>query len=245
MSQRRVRDTSEGESGIALLSGSRACSMRSRIAGRFSAGWACWLPRARKRAPRTELGVTAAAPKAKTPMTTVMKITMSSKGITGSLNLNTNDLAYHEISNGLQRDSGDEQRVADRIFKQRVDESAIQKQHRANNDRGHPHQQGHGQASLRCVDAHLTLNLETFTDDVGEVVENLRQIAARFALQHHRSHKELDVHQRHAIREIHEGVAYWHPELLLLIELTKFSGDGLGHFAGYHFERSSECVPGR
>ena len=36
MSQARVRETSEGESGMALLSGSSACSMRSLMIAGFS-----------------------------------------------------------------------------------------------------------------------------------------------------------------------------------------------------------------
>src|SRR5579863_1943795 len=74
MSQARVRETSAGESGIALLSGSRACSMRSRIAGFCSS---CGrVPSARRRAPSTDVGVTTAAPKKNTTSTTVTVTTM-------------------------------------------------------------------------------------------------------------------------------------------------------------------------
>ena len=60
--------------------------MRSRIAGLFSAACGCCPPRARSRAPSTELGVTTAAPKAKTAITTVTNTTMiKSSDITDSL----------------------------------------------------------------------------------------------------------------------------------------------------------------
>ena len=45
MSHLRVRETSAGDSGIALLSGSRACSIRSRICRLVSTGWVCWPPK--------------------------------------------------------------------------------------------------------------------------------------------------------------------------------------------------------
>src|SRR5580704_7123310 len=108
MSQRRVRETSAGESGRALLIGSIACSKRSRNAGLFSGCWVCCPPRARNRAPRTELGVTAAAPKAKIAPTTVTNTTTTSRIGSMTLDLNPDDLADHEISNRLQRNSADE-----------------------------------------------------------------------------------------------------------------------------------------
>ena len=43
------------------------------------------------------------------------------------------------------------------------------------------------------MDADLAQDLKALADDVGKVVENLGQIAAGFALQHHRRDEELDV----------------------------------------------------
>ena len=80
----RVRETSAGDSGIALLMGSSACSMRSRMAGLFSACRDCTLPRARRRAPRTDPGLTTAAPKKKTaPATATKMITTINRGDMG------------------------------------------------------------------------------------------------------------------------------------------------------------------
>ena len=62
---------------MALLRGSSACSMRSfTFRTGFSGAWAVWPPRARKRAPSTELGVTAAAPNENATSTTVTNTTM-------------------------------------------------------------------------------------------------------------------------------------------------------------------------
>src|SRR5579864_4045256 len=184
--QARVRETSAVESGMALLSGSMACSIRSLRPGLASLVCCC-PPRARKRAPRTELGVTTAAPKKKTTITMVTNTTIVK--IRGNIdtpasldlllsNLDPDDLPDHEISHRLQSDPADQQRVADGIGKERLNEGRIERHHDHHNDRRHTHQQRHGEAPLGGVDAHLALNLETLPDHVREVVENLGQIAS-------------------------------------------------------------------
>src|SRR5208337_4718740 len=115
---------------MALLSGSRACSMRSFT---FIVGaswvWTACPPKARNLAPSTELGVTTAAAKEKTTSTTVTNTTMVNiKGIVipESLSLRLHkapgsqssylklyDLSDYEIANGLQSDAGHQQSMAD------------------------------------------------------------------------------------------------------------------------------------
>src|SRR5580692_8364510 len=138
--QRRVRETSAGDSGMALLRGSRACSIRSRMAGLFSTGFSCWLPRARRRAPSMELGVTAAAPKANTAATTVKNTTMiRTNCIVTTLNLNPDDLTDHKISYRLQRNTEHQERMTDRVREERMNETGIQTRHHGDNDRRHTH----------------------------------------------------------------------------------------------------------
>src|SRR5271165_749802 len=176
ISHARVRETSAVERGIALLSGSMACSIRSLRAGLASAVCGC-PPRARKRAPRTELGVTSAAPMKKTTNTMVTNTTIakirSNIDPPASLNLDPDDLPDHEISDRLQSDPADQQHVADGIGEERANEGRIERHHDRDDNRRHCHQQCHGEASLSGVDPHLALNLETFADYVGQVVENL------------------------------------------------------------------------
>src|SRR5208282_5629334 len=102
------------------------------------------------------------------------------------------------------------------------------------------HEQDHGQASLSGVDADLAQDFEAFTDDVGEIVQDLGQVASGFALQHHCGHEELDVYQGNAVGEVHEGVAYGEAEFLFFVELAEFSGDGFGNFVGNHFQGGGE-----
>jgi hypothetical protein len=46
------------------------------------------------------------------------------------------------------------------------------------------------------VDPNLALNLEALADDVGQVVEDLGEVAAGFALQHDGGDEEFDVDER-------------------------------------------------
>src|SRR5271165_190553 len=249
MSQARVRETSEGESGMALLMGSSACSMRSRtfIAG-FSWANEGWPPRARKRAPSTEPGVTAAAPKAKTTSTTVTKTTMVR--INGIVQpeceklsyLNLNNLANHEVTHGLQGDAGHQQGMANGIVKKRFDELRAEDGENGHHGWRHGHQQGHGEAALGGVDPNLALDLEALADDVGQVVENFGEVAAGFALEHDGGDEEFDIDQGHALGEVHKSVAHGHAELLLLIQFAEFAGERLRGFVGNHFQRGGESV---
>src|ERR1700674_68858 len=89
--------------------------------------------------------------------------------------------------------------------------------------RGHGHEQEHSEPALCGVHADLALNFEALADYVGQVVENLGEGAARLALQHDGSDEEFYVHQGNALGEIHEGIAHWHAEFLLFIELAEFA----------------------
>src|SRR5271168_232770 len=113
MSQRRVCETSAGESGKARLRGSRACCTRSRMAGPGSVLGRCQ-PISRRREPSTEDGAMAAAPKANTITTTVRKA--MSANISGSdmleassenssLHLDPDNSANKKVSECLQRDA--------------------------------------------------------------------------------------------------------------------------------------------
>src|SRR5271156_836412 len=239
---------------MALLRGSSACSKRSFI---FIAGFsvACnpCPPRARRRAPSTELGVTTAAPKANTTSTTVTNTTIA-RIIDGmvclaslepeSLDLDLNNLPDHEIANGLQRNTHYEQSMANRIVEKRANKFRAEDRENGHHGRRHGHEQGHGEAALRGVNPYLALNLETLADDVRQIVEDFSEVAAGFTLQHDGGNEELHVDQRNALGQIHEGVADRHAELLLLIELAELAGQRLGGFVGNHFQGGGEGVTG-
>ena len=92
--------------------------MRSRTAGLFSAWRPCCPPNARNRAPRTEPGLTTAAPKANTrECYRCEDHDHEHKRRHSFLHLDPDNLPDDKIANGLQRDSSDHQSVADRIGK--------------------------------------------------------------------------------------------------------------------------------
>ena len=57
-------------------------------------------------------------------------------------------------------------------------------------------------ASMRGVHAHLAENLEPLPDDVREVVEDLRQVAAGLPLDQNGGHEEPHVDERHPLGEV-------------------------------------------
>ena len=144
----------------------------------------------------------------------------------------------------MQRDPGDQQRVADRVREQRANERGIEHKHQRDNDWRHTHQERHRQTSLSGINANLALNLEALADDVREVIEDFGEVAASFALQHHGRDKELHVDQGHALGEIDEGIANRHAEFLLFVELAELARDRFGYLVGNHFEGGSKRVPG-
>ena len=102
-------------------------------------------------------------------------------------------------------------------------EARIQHQHDDDDDRRHAHQKRHGEPALRGVDPHLALNLEALANHIGQIVENLGEVAAGFALQHDGGDEEFHVHQRHALGQVHESIAHRHAEFLFFVELAKFA----------------------
>ena len=88
------------------------------------------------------------------------------------------------------------------------------------------------------------MNFEALADDIRQIVQDLRQVAAGLALQHNRGDEELYVDQGHALGEIDEGVADGHAELLFFVELAKLAGDRFGDFGGNHFQSGGEGVSG-
>src|SRR5580698_2873512 len=146
------------------------------------------------------------------------------------LHLNSDDLANHEIAHRLQGEASDQENVADGIGKQGAHEAGVQGHHHDHDNWRHAHQQAHGQAALRGVDADLTLDLEAFADHVRQVVENFSEVATSFALQHDGGDEKFNVDGGHALGEIHERVAHGHAKFLLFEKLAKFAGDRLGDF---------------
>src|SRR5262249_11652236 len=122
------------------------------------------------------------------------------------LNLYANYPANPKITNCLQRNTTDHQRMTKGIGKQWTNKIRTHDKHDHHDHRRQGHQQHHGEPSLCGMDPNLTHDLETFADDVGQVVENLSQVAARLALQHHCGDEELYIDQWNTFRQIDQRV---------------------------------------
>src|SRR5438876_4192395 len=140
------------------------------------------MPKDRKRAANKEDGASAAVAKENTAIATATKMMTGTSSIVSNLNLN--DPSNHEITDRLQHDTRGQQHMPDRIGKQRPYETRVHDQHGDDDGRGQTHQEHHRKPPLGGVNTHLTQNLETLANHVGEIVENLGQIAASLALQH-------------------------------------------------------------
>src|ERR1019366_5073393 len=161
-----------------------------------------------------------------------------------SSNLNPDNPANDKVAHRLQTDGDDERDVPQPFREQRENESAVDEEHYDHDGGWKRHEQEHGEASLGGVDADLAQDFEAFADDVRKVVENFGKIAAGFALQHHRRHEELDVHQRNAIGQVEQGIAHGQAEFLFFEELAEFSAHGLGDFVGNQLDGGGKGVSG-
>src|SRR5262245_35957025 len=99
MSQERVRETSAGESGSALLNGSSTWSMRSLNDG-FSGTTGRSTPRDLRRAASNEEGAYAAAANENTAIATAANMMMDISNIASDLNLN--NPSNYKVSDCLQ-----------------------------------------------------------------------------------------------------------------------------------------------
>src|SRR5437764_10556899 len=169
--------------------------MRSLIEGLAGAA-ARSTPSDRSRAANREDGAYVAAANENTATATAAKIMIGTNSISSDLNLN--DPSNYKISDRLQHDPCSEQRMADGIVKQRADETRIHNQHGHNDGWRKAHQQHHSEPPLRGVNPHLTQYLEALTDHVGQIVQNFRQVATGFTLQHDRGDEKLHIHKRYA-----------------------------------------------
>src|SRR5215469_2681696 len=212
ISQARDLLASAGESGIALLSGPKACSILS-LKGAFSR-FACRDPKDRNRAPSTDVGMTTAAAKENTTAVTVRKTRIDN--VSSISDLDGDNPSNHKIADGLQTYADHYQNVSQWFGKKGPNEAGTHHLHDYDDQRRQTHQKHHGQAPLCGKNTHLAHDLEALADHVGQVVENLSQIAAGFTLQHDRGHEEFHVYQRYALGKVHQRIPNRQTELLFL-----------------------------
>src|SRR5262245_24213917 len=104
------------------------------------------------------------------------------RGISIALYLDLDDLFDPEIPDRLHDRGGAEEHVADPLAEEQLHVLGVDERQGDGQERRQRQQHVAGQASVRGVDADLAQDLEPLADDVREVLEDLRQVAARLAL---------------------------------------------------------------
>ena len=97
---------------------------------------------------------------------------------------------------------------------------------------------------MRGVDSHLSENLEALAHHVRQVLENLREVAARLALDEHGGREEPHVEAGHAHGQVLERILQRQPEVLFVEGLAELRPDRFGHLVGDHLQAGDERVAG-
>src|SRR6185295_4012666 len=86
-----------------------------------------------------------------------------------------------------------------------------------------------GQAAFARQGLYLTPNLESFADQVADLVENFGKVTTRLPLQNHRRGKELHVQVGNPLGHRVERLVERNTQVLLLEDATKFLADRQRH----------------
>ena len=97
---------------------------------------------------------------------------------------------------------------------------------------------------MRADGADLAAELKALADDISELVQNLREIAAGALLQQHRRDEEMNVERRHALCQLLQGYVKRQSKIVFLEGAPEFSGERLLEFAVNHLQRNRESVTG-
>src|SRR5262249_50725675 len=145
------------------------------------------------------------------------------------LHLDLDDLADPEETDRLHHDGADDHHVPERLVEQQAHLFRRNEREREGESSRQRQQHKPGEAPVGGMRSHLTQNLESFTDDVGQVVEDLGQVAAAFALNGDRRDEELHVDERDALGHLLEGVVERQAEILAIENLLELLTNGRGH----------------
>src|SRR5262245_38533932 len=142
------------------------------------------------------------------------KPSSGSSSITSHLDLD--DLADPEVADRLHDDGAAHHHLTHALLEQEAHVFRVDEHQRAREHGGQRQQHVAGEAPVRGMDPHLTQNLEALADDVGEVVEDLGQVAARVPLNQDGRHEEPHVEQPDPVRELVERILERQTEVLLI-----------------------------
>src|SRR5258705_162288 len=156
--------------------------------------------------------------------------------------LDLDDVSNPEVPDRLENDGAGEHYSAHRLAKQELHLFGSDRRQRYGERGGKSEQHVPREAAMRGVRADLAANLEPFADDAREILEDLGQVAAAFALNGHGGHEEAHVEERNAFRDPVERLFQWKSEILLVEYRSEFGANGRAQFVGNHAQGRLECV---
>src|SRR4051794_8227701 len=114
-----------------------------------------------------------------------------------ALDLYRHNLLHHQITDDLQRHGCRQHHVADVIGEEELDVVGIRVKHEDCNPNWDASQRGGRHLTVRADGANASTQFETFSNDVGQLVQDFRQVAASTLLQKDGGHKKVTIEQGH------------------------------------------------
>src|SRR2546425_9866319 len=159
-----------------------------------------------------------------------------------TLHLDFDDLLDPDPADDLHHDRHGDHHLPDRVLEQHLHVLWIEERQSDGQEAWKTQQHVAGEAPVGRVDAHLPLDLEALAHDVREVVEDLRQIAARLALNQHGRHEEPHVDERHPFGQVVQRLLHRETEILLFERFAELGTDRLTELVGHHLHSGAERV---
>src|SRR5258706_1036333 len=180
----------------------------------------------------------------KAPATAIPKnIAMVSK-IGMALDLDFHDLLHDEVADDLQRHGRAQHDVADVVGEEELDVVRVGETQKTRHGDRNQAERGGGHAAVRADSADASAKLEALGDHIGQLVQNLSQVAARTLLQQHCRDEEVDIERRYALGKLLQSYLDGQSQVVFFESTPELARHGLLKLTVNHFERYRKGVPG-
>src|SRR3954471_777493 len=159
-----------------------------------------------------------------------------------TLYLDLDDLLDPDVAGELHADRHHQQDLPHAFAEQHVHVVRVDERERDRQNRWQRQEHVSGEPAVSRVDADLAKNLEPLTNDMREVLENLREVAARLALDENRGREEPDIQNGDAKRKVFERVLERQTKVLFVERLPELGADRFAQFVSRHLQAGCECM---
>ena len=139
-----------------------------------------------------------------------------------ALDLDRDNLLDDDRTNDLRRQGAAQQVPTDRVGKQCHDVVVVKFEHHQEQQRRQTQQHRTTHSTFARQRLDLAEDLETFTNQVANLVKNFSQVTTGLTLQHDRRRKEPEVHVGDPVRHVFDGFVQRNSEVLFLKAARKF-----------------------